>query len=254
MKSIARNNGDGTIFGGQTVTLKTSKYGMLLEAFDEPGLSSPGLYLQNVNAVLDRISVPEIEEVVATFFRAYLQGRALYIFGNGGSAALASHTACDLGKGTAINGNKRLRVISLTDNVALITALANDVAYEDIFAAQLQPLIEPGDVAFAISGSGNSPNVLKALAVAREAGGISIGLTGFQGGRMRALCDACIIVPSEHMQQIEDAHVCIMHSVFLALRQLVTTAHRAVNPYLDEAERDAISSRGREPKKKERIV
>lgn len=236
------------------MTVERSKSGLLLEVFDEPGLSSPGTYLRNISAVLDRIAVPAVEEVVTRFFQAYLEGRALYIFGNGGSAALASHTACDLGKGTAINGNKRLRVMSLTDNVALITAWANDFAYEDIFAAQLQPLVGRGDIAFAISGSGNSPNVLKALSLAREAGGINIGLTGFQGGRMRALCDACVIVPSEHMQQIEDAHVCIMHSIFLALRQLVTSVHYSANPCLGGTERKEISSRGDKPIKRERLV
>jgi len=203
------------------VTSKVLKSGTLLDSVDEFNCSSPGAYLRNISAVLERIPVSAVENVVATFFSAYLHNRAIYIFGNGGSAALASHAACDLGKGTAINGNKRLRAMSLTDNVALITAWANDSTYDDIFAAQLQPLIQPGDIAFAISGSGNSPNVLKALSVAREVGGINIGLTGFEGGRMKALCEICVIVPSDNMQQVEDAHVCVMHSIFLALRQLV---------------------------------
>lgn len=211
------------------MTSKSSEHGLLLEPFEGTELASPGDYLRNVGVLLERLSVPVIEEVVERFFRAYLEDRAIYIFGNGGSAALASHTACDLGKGTAVNGNKRLRVMSLTDNVALLTAWANDFGYEDIFAAQLQPLLQPGDIAFAISGSGNSANVLKALSGSRKSGGVNIGLTGFQGGRMKALCDVCIVVPSENMQQIEDSHVCVMHAIFLALRQLVRKTHVSPN-------------------------
>jgi D-sedoheptulose 7-phosphate isomerase len=186
-------------------------------------LSRPRNYLHGLCTILEQLPVEAVEEMVERFFQAYLQGRSIYAFGNGGSAALASHAACDLGKGTALNGNPRFRVLSLTDNVSLITAWANDVAYEDIFAAQIKPLIEPGDIAFAISGSGNSPNVLKALSVSREAGGINVGLCGYRGGRMKDLCDLCVIAPSDNMQQIEDSHVCVMHAVFLSLRYLIGT-------------------------------
>lgn len=199
--------------------------GILLEPVRAPELANPGEYLREIGTVLGRVPISGIEEAVEQLFRAYLQGRAIYIFGNGGSAALASHVACDLGKGTVVNGNRRLRVMSLTDNVALITAWANDVAYEDIFAAQLQPFLHPGDIALAISGSGNSPNVLKALSVSREGGAINVGLTGFQGGKMKDICDLCIVVPSDNMQHIEDSHVCVMHAIFLALRRLIAKAH-----------------------------
>jgi D-sedoheptulose 7-phosphate isomerase len=146
------------------------------------------------------------------------------VFGNGGSAALASHCACDLGKGTTTNGNRRFRVLALTDNIPLMTAWANDASYDDIFAEQLTPFIDKGDIALAISGSGNSPNVLKALLVARQAGAFTIGLTGFQGGKMKRLCDLCIIVPSDNMQVIEDLHVSVNHSIFTALRSRMLEA------------------------------
>ncbi len=187
----------------------------------ETDLTYPEGYLRGVARVLERLPVVEIEQVVQRLFETYLKSCTVYVFGNGGSAALASHLACDLGKGTAINGNKPFRIISLTDNVPLITAWANDASYEDIFAAQLRPLIQPGDIAFAISGSGNSPNVLNGLCATREAGGINVGLTGFQGGKMKALCDLCVTVPSENMQQIEDAHVCVMHAIFIAITTLI---------------------------------
>lgn len=183
--------------------------------------ATPDRYLQGLIETLEQLPVSLITEVVDRLFRAYCQDHAVYLFGNGGSAALASHVACDLGKGTMIPDSKPLRVISLCDNIALITAWANDASYEDIFSAQLRPLLVPGDVAFAISGSGNSPNILKGLSTARDAGAYNVGLTGFAGGKMRGLCDTCVVVPSEQMQHIEDSHVCIMHSVFLAFRQRI---------------------------------
>ena len=184
-------------------------------------MAVPHTYLRGVIGVLEDLPVAVIDEVVDRLFQAYADDCAVYLFGNGGSAALASHAACDLGKGTMVQGAKPFRATSLTDNVALITAWANDASYADIFAAQLRPVIEPGDIAFAISGSGNSPNVVNALRVAKEGGAHTIGLTGCHGGKMKPLCDLCITVPSENMQHIEDCHLCVMHAVFLALRQCV---------------------------------
>jgi len=195
----------------------------------ETDLAIPNQYLRGIIDVLEQLPVGVIDEVVDRLFQAYRQDCAVYLFGNGGSAALASHAACDLGKGTTSPGKKPFRVVSLTDNVSLITAWANDTSYENIFAAQLRPFIQAGDIAFAISGSGNSPNVLNALGVARDGGASTIGLTGFCGGKMKSLCDVCITVPSENMQHIEDSHLCIMHAVFLAFRQcaLSMSASRA---------------------------
>ena len=186
--------------------------------------ANPVVYLRELASVLEQLPIADVELVIDRLFEAYIRGRGVYMFGNGGSAALASHSSCDLGKGATVNGNRPFRVISLTDNVPLITAWANDASYDDIFAEQLRPLIQPGDVAFAISGSGNSRNVLKALRTARQAGAANIGLTGFQGGKMKALCDICVTVPSESMQHIEDSHVCLMHAIFLALRTRIQKA------------------------------
>ena len=187
-------------------------------------LAIPQRYFDGVANVLGRLPIALINEFVDRLFQAYRSNRSVYVFGNGGSAALASHCACDLNKGTTTEGIRPFRVSSLTDNVPLITAWANDTRYDEIFAAQLRPLIQTNDVAFAISGSGNSPNVLNAVRTARDAGGIVLGLTGFQGGKMAALCDLCIIVPSDNMQQIEDSHQCVMHAVFLALASLICNA------------------------------
>jgi len=181
-------------------------------------LSRSETYFLYVESVLRRLPFGVIDRVADALWNAYRGNRTLYVFGNGGSAALASHCACDLGKGTVVNGNRRFRVISLTDNVPLMTAWANDACYDDIFAEQLGAFISKDDIALAISGSGNSPNVLKGLRSAREAGAFTIGLTGFQGGQMKALCDLCVIIPSENMQVIEDLHVSVSHAIFSAIR------------------------------------
>lgn len=166
------------------------------------------------------------------FYRAYQQERTVYLFGNGGSASLASHFACDLTKGTCFeggNGQKRFRAIALTDNLAVLTAWANDSGYEDVFSEQLRGLVQPGDIAFAISCSGNSRNVLKALQGARDAGALTIGLGGFEGGYMKSLCDVSLIVPSDNMQIIEDLHLSVAHCLFTLVRnQIVAEAPEKV--------------------------
>ncbi|MGA8153349.1 MAG: SIS domain-containing protein [Terriglobales bacterium] len=174
--------------------------------------------------VIAHLPYSAVDEIVDELLLRYEQGRTVFLFGNGGSAALASHLACDLGKGTVENGasQARFRVVALTDNIPLMTAWANDSSYERIFAEQLQNLVYPGDVAFAISGSGNSPNVLAGLQVARAVGAVTIGLTGFQGGKMKALCDYCVVVPSNNMQIIEDFHLSVSHAMFSVIRDRIS--------------------------------
>lgn len=176
--------------------------------------------------VLGELPYAAIEKVVGELVRAYREGRRIFLFGNGGSAALASHFACDLGKGTASDctGGKRFRAVALTDNIPLITAWANDSSYEDVFAEQLRNLLTPGDIAFAISGSGNSPNVLRALAVAKSSGCTTVGMTGYSGGKMKPLCDYCIVVPSDNMQVIEDFHLSVSHALFTRVCQCIREA------------------------------
>ena len=183
-------------------------------------------YFDDSARALSQLPYPEIEKAGDLLYRAYLEERRVFLFGNGGSAALASHFACDLGKGTVTQARskKRFRVLSLTDNTALITAWANDTSYEQVFAEQLRNFIQCGDVAFAISGSGSSRNVLLALQAAKEAGSINIGLTGFKGGKMKELCDVCIVIPSDNMQIIEDFHLSTAHALFTVIRQRIMNA------------------------------
>jgi D-sedoheptulose 7-phosphate isomerase len=182
-------------------------------------IASVNGYFACLSSTVELLPFHVINEVVEFLMRAYETSATIFLFGNGGSAALASHLACDLGKGTVNGSPKRFRVLALTDSVPLMTAWANDSKYDNIFAEQLLNFVQPQDVAFAISGSGNSPNVLNALKVARKSGAVTVGLTGFEGGQMKDLCDICVVVPSNNMQIIEDLHLCVAHSLFTAIKQ-----------------------------------
>jgi D-sedoheptulose 7-phosphate isomerase len=187
-------------------------------------ISDAHSYFGRYAKVVADLPYAQIEQVVDLLYEAYKQQRRVFLFGNGGSAALASHFACDLGKGTATPGvpDKRFRVLSLTDNIPLITAWANDSSYDQVFAEQLRNFIQPGDIAFGISGSGCSPNVLLGLQAARESEAITVGLTGFKGGKMPQKCDFCIVIPSDNMQIIEDLQLGIAHAVFTVIRHRIT--------------------------------
>jgi D-sedoheptulose 7-phosphate isomerase len=191
-------------------------------------VSNAKSYFDCLSETIEGLPFATINQISETLLRAYDRGRMIYLFGNGGSAALASHFACDLGKGTANGTGKRFRVLALTDNVPLMTAWSNDSKYEDIFAEQLSNFVQCDDIAFGISGSGNSPNVLRALKLARDTGAITVGLTGYQGGKMKELCDQCMIVPSDNMQIIEDLHLCVAHAVFTTVRRRLCQRSEAV--------------------------
>lgn len=187
---------------------------------EQPSILKAADYLSETRDVLAHLDAELVDRISEQIWQAYERDRTVYLFGNGGSAALASHLACDLAKGASANGRRRLRAVSLNDNIALLTAVANDLDYEEIFAEQLHH-IEAGDVALAISSSGNSGNVVRGLAVAQQAGATTIAITGFKGGRVKALCDMCLVVPSDNVQYIEDSHLSVMHAIFSAIRQRI---------------------------------
>ena len=192
-------------------------------------ICQPTQYFAELQAVAAKMPFSVIETVIGMLSKACERGKTVYLFGNGGSAALASHFACDLGKGVAhYSPGPRFRAVSLVDNVPTMTAWANDTCYDEIFAEPLANLLQPQDIALAISGSGNSRNVLRGLEVARTAGAQTIGFTGFQGGKVKALCDICVIVPSENMQIIEDLHLSVAHTVFSVMTTRRRSAARSV--------------------------
>ena len=170
-------------------------------------------YLEDLRAALDALDLEQVQAARQLIGAARDQGRQVFLCGNGGSAATASHMANDLGKGASYGRDSRFRVIALTDNVSWMTALANDINYEAIFAEQLRNLGQAGDVLVAISGSGNSQNVLNAVEIAREKGMKTIGWTGFDGGKLAALADLAIVAGSHHMGRVEDVHTILMHLV-----------------------------------------
>lgn len=181
-------------------------------------------YFSRLAALIPDLPYQEIDRIAARILQAFHEDRTVFVFGNGGSAASASHMMCDMNKGTIAPGQRRLKVLALTDNVPLMTAWANDSSYEHVFAEQLKNFAGRGDVAFAISGSGNSANVLLALKAARELGAFTAGIAGYQGGKMKALCDLCAVVPSDNMQMIEDMHHAILHSMFTVVAKQIRSS------------------------------
>lgn len=178
-------------------------------------------YIASLQPVLADLAGVDFRQVEAILLHAREEGRNVFIIGNGGSAATASHMANDLNKGAAVAGQRRFRALALTDNVPLITAWANDTRYEQIFVEQMANFIHPGDVLIAISGSGNSPNVIAALEWARGEGAVTIGLTGGSGGRLLGLVDCCLLVPSNRMEQIEDMHLVLAHAICVSVRNRI---------------------------------
>ena len=176
-------------------------------------------YLAHLQQVLGRLPLNDVQRVVESLLAGHEAGAKIFIMGNGGSATTASHFACDLAKGTITSGVPRFRVIALTDNVPLLTAWANDMSYGDIFVEQLHGLLDAGDVVIAISGSGNSENVVRAVRMAKWRGAKTISLTGCGGGKLASLTDVSVVVPSSYMEQIEDVHLILEHLICTVLRQ-----------------------------------
>lgn len=176
-------------------------------------------YRVALQRTLDHLSMDSVQSIAREILSAYDRDGRIYLCGNGGSAATASHMACDLAKNTAVADLPRLRVHALTDNTALISALANDIGYAAIFSEQL--LLAPvtaSDLVIAISGRGASPNVLNGVATAVAAGARTIGITGFGGGQLAPAVDVALIVPSDSMEIVEDAHLMVNHAVTSAIR------------------------------------
>lgn len=177
-------------------------------------------YFSGLEQMLRAISLAHLERVLRLLEEAYLNGRRIFIMGNGGSAATASHFALDLAKNTIVPGAPRLKAISLTDHVPLITAWSNDTAYEHIFEEQLANLIEPGDVVIAISASGNSLNLINALRLAEVSRAFTIGLLGAKGGKIKDMVDAYMLAPGQNIEQEEDAHMIVAHVITRHMREV----------------------------------
>lgn len=177
-------------------------------------------YLADVQKTVDQLDQQSVETVIRILHEARLNYQNVFILGNGGSAATASHFVCDLAKNTRTAGCQDFRVIGLADNMAILSAYANDEGYENVFAMQLKNLVRPEDVVIAISSSGNSPNVLKAVELANEIGAKTIGFTGRNGGRLGSIAQIEVRVPNQFADQIEDVHLILAHLISRRLREL----------------------------------
>jgi D-sedoheptulose 7-phosphate isomerase len=178
-------------------------------------------YFWGLRKCLDEFSSDEIEEIANILFTAYQNKKQIFVFGNGGSASTASHFVCDLQKTTAIKDKPRVRASSLNDNIALITAIANDIKFECIFKEQLVNNVSPGDVVVGISASGNSPDILTAMDYARKNGAITIGFVGFGGGKLKEIVDAQLTLSSTNYGQVEDMHLVLSHIISYLIREKI---------------------------------
>lgn len=187
-------------------------------------------YFQASHKILDDLSRESIDQVIDRLFEAWQRDSTIFLIGNGGSGGTASHFASDLAKCTIVPGRKRMRVLSLVDNMPLVSALTNDEGWSNIYVEQLKSLFKPGDVVLAISvhgGSGSdkagawSQNLLKAIQYAKDNGGVGIGFSGFDGGALKTLADACIVVPHNTTPHVESFHVLLHHLVTFCLMEKI---------------------------------
>ncbi len=176
-------------------------------------------YFDSIHNVLEKFDKRELETFINVLFEAREKGKFIYIFGNGGSGLAASHFVSDIGKSASYDKDKKFKVVCLNDNFSMITAYANDVSYDDVFVEQLKNFLSQGDVVIGISSSGNSKNVLKAIDYANKGGGITIGFTGMNGGKLKNLAKHSINANVHDMQVSEDFHLMIIHLAMRIINQ-----------------------------------
>ena len=170
-------------------------------------------YKAQLLKAIEKIDLDRVEQAVAWFREARAAARQIFVFGNGGSAATASHFVCDMVKGASFNRPKRFRIMALTDSLPTITAYSNDLSYEKVFVEQLKNFANPGDLVMGISGSGDSPNVLRAIEYANSIGCKTMALSGRDGGKLGPMAQLNITVPERHMGRIEDGHMILCHMI-----------------------------------------
>jgi D-sedoheptulose 7-phosphate isomerase len=188
-------------------------------------------YLEDMREIVDKLSKEKINRIIELLFCAWKEGRTVFVMGNGGSASTATHFACDLAKCTIVEGKKRFKVICLNDNIPLMSALVNDNGFDNLFSEQLKNLMQKKDflVAFSVhGGSGKdkaglwSQNLLKAMILAKEEyDATTIGFSGFDGGAMSKLADACVVVPFNSTPQVESFHLALEHLICSCLKEKI---------------------------------
>ena len=170
-------------------------------------------YINQLDEVLRNIDHDDFEKFVSLITDAYENGRMIFVIGNGGSAACATHWVCDFNKGVNVSGSPRAKVVSLSDNTGIVSAIGNDISYDDIFSYQLANFASEGDLVIALSVSGKSPNLLNGLKMAREKGCRTASVIGDYNGSLKNLSDVCIVIPSKNYGVVEDIHLIINHII-----------------------------------------
>jgi D-sedoheptulose 7-phosphate isomerase len=184
-------------------------------------------YAADAAAKLVATDFGKLAEIGSLLLRVKAEGRTVFLMGNGGSAATASHVTNDLVKGCRVGDAPGFRAFCLSDSNALVTCLANDFCYAEIYAILLQTYARPGDIVIAFSGSGNSPNILQGLTAARGMGLVTVGFGGRDGGQMKALCDLMLIAPTDSMELLEDLHLIYFHNLVCAMRPALAEGVRS---------------------------
>jgi D-sedoheptulose 7-phosphate isomerase len=179
----------------------------------DPALNFAVQYRSRLNSTLEQVDTKKVALAIEWLKQARDDSRSIFVCGNGGSASTASHFACDIVKGASYRQEKRFRIMALTDSLPTMTAYSNDVGYHCVFVEQLRNFAEPGDVVMALSGSGNSVNVVQAIDYANSIGCRTIALSGRDGGKLAPLAQLSIHVPEPHMGRIEDAHMMVCHMI-----------------------------------------
>jgi len=183
-------------------------------------------YMRQIINTLEQLPQPPLQRIATALWETYQRDGTMIVCGNGGSAATASHFACDLAKWTINREARRVRALTLTDNTALLTAWSNDQGYADAFVEQLRGLYRPGDLLFAISGSGKSPNVLRAVEWANEVGAPTVGISGFDGGQLARIATISLCVDNHLMPQVEDIHSTLCHALAVNLGKQIEESLR----------------------------
>lgn len=199
-------------------------------------------FLSEMKSIIDRIDREKIDQIIDVIYDTWLCGARMFLMGNGGSASTASHMVNDFGKCTVMPGRKRFKVIGLTDNPSLMTALVNDNGFDNLYSEQLLNLMEPGDTLFGFSAHGGSgrdkvglwsQNLLKAFLIAKEHGVKTVGFSGFDGGAMKGLCDICWVVPFHNTQHVENFHLAVGHLICNRLiEKIAATEGTVAQPFI----------------------
>jgi D-sedoheptulose 7-phosphate isomerase len=178
-------------------------------------------YCEEIIETLTKLNVGDLDKISNILWNAYINNKRIYVIGNGGSAATASHYVCDFGKGTIVAGEKRIKIMSLNDNTPHMTAIANDISYNEIFKEQLENFIEPEDVLICISASGNSPNLVQAVEYANSVAVTTVGILGFDGGKLKDLTTENIVIENFNYGQVEDVHLMLGHVISQYFKKLI---------------------------------